>query len=88
MKLTLKLHQLVQAVDFAVSKDYDSSNDLDLDLEISFRELDDGIHIWRAQTPDASLRLEAKMPPLLASKLGKLEQPERPELELFEYLIC
>lgn len=81
MKLTLKLHQIVQAIDFIANED--SSVD-DLDVEISFKQLADGIYIWRADAPENSLKLEAEIPKLLMSKL---EFPETQQESNFEHPI-
>lgn len=64
MKLTLKLHQLLQAIAFATDDDI-----ANLDMELTLKELQDGVYVWRAVDPSKSFKLEEAAPAMLLQEL-------------------
>lgn len=56
--LTLKLHQLIQAIDFVLEQDdeQDAAND-GLNVKLTFKELPDGVYVWKADDPKAGSSL-------------------------------
>lgn len=56
--LTLKLHQLIQAIDFALEFDDEQvANDDGLEVKLTFKELPDGVYVWKANDPKAGSSL-------------------------------
>lgn len=69
MTLTLKVYQLLQAISFA-------SDEGDLELQLTLKELQDGVYVWRTSAPEqGSLKL-AETPPKLTFELEPDYAPE------------
>jgi hypothetical protein len=60
MKLTLKLHQLIQAIAFVGNDDIAC-----LELDVTIKELEDGLYVWRTADPSKSYKLSAVAPTIL-----------------------